>query len=410
MAIPTTRFQNLSEINKIEFDTPITSISDVDPKQIINSGSNAVTSITKQIMSTVQKIASTLATAKTATNAQVAKNKLSQALGISKALGTINQVENSIRQIRGLMKSTMDSAGFSNSNKTNRSNNTSKLISSVFPNSSVQNDVKIIDSNQDGSISSNITTGKPFKPTVVGTGTSVIPGTTSSKVTGDPQYDYQQLVSVMQKLSGTANFTGQYVDNTGILRQMVSIGNAAYDANMTGVISALKNIPNATEEVVARATAIILTEQSMKGNSSAVIDISNSGVLGGTNSPLHASPAIIADTLSNFTLPVAGKQGKCDELITSLFQSLTNMDPNWDVSNYDNIPSTQYVETVSEDLVYALEVKATNHVFSESDLTVVFDSDDDLVISAMIATDPNMSNILRNLETSASCKNGTCNC
>jgi len=393
MAIPAVRFNSLDT----EFNVAMTSIKQSDPSVILNSASNSVAAITKSILSSISSMSRTMSAGTLISDVVKTKNSVESALGLTKALSTILKVESAIRKVRGILKSTLNTDSFSSKDINN-------LLTGIFKNDPVvQGYMRVL--NNGKNLFGDVTTGKPYRPTVhLPSGAANPPGCSQPVSVGNPIYDYDTLVKAIDKVSNS-NYPHTSVDNNALLRQTVILGNLGYDANMTGVMKALSNTPNMTPDVLARAISIVMTEQSTKGNATAVIDMSigATAVITTDNSPISFAPSIITDTMAQFTLPPGSTEQNMGALGTALVNSIIALDPNWNISDYDAIPSTQHIQTVSSDVTEVLSAMVADNTFSESDLTITFGTTEDCVIAAMIANDPNGVSYLRQLANQTSC-------
>lgn len=384
------RFQSLRQ----SFSLPISSISKADPTAIINSGSNSLNLFSDDVLKAARLIARQLNIGSLVNDAANLKNTLERQLGLKRALGQGVSGFDAIRQIRGLFKSTFDPSKFSSSAF-------DRYINTFLGGDPLtQGLIRNLDKNNGNALSTNITTGKPYAPVVnLPNGATPPAGTAKPLAIGDANYNYSDILTAIEKISKTS--TGQTaVDKNQILLQLITLGNMAYDANMSGVVAALKNIPNVTLDILARAIAIILAEQASKGNAAAVLDIANNttAVLGDGANPIHDVPCLVSDLFEQFKLPIGGKEWKYDDMVDQLLLSAGLLDPSWDISDEDNIISIKYVKAISSDLQTALQCRATDNVFDDTGLDTPFATDDDVLLAAMLGVDPQLDGTLRSME------------
>lgn len=410
MAIPEVRFTALDQ----EFNSAMTTIKNSNPKDIVNTASNAVTTKGASVLESVKKIRQGFDLNTVLNNIDNPKNILKSNAELNKILDGVDNLKDSIRRVRGLSKTSINLGGLGNKVL-------ERVLGSVFKNdTNVQNMMRIIGRTKFGKALSDFTIGKPFKPVLVlPNGSTPPPGRKVATTLGNPEIDYESINTVLGRVSGN-NYSQTVVDKNVILRQAVTVGNMAYDANMTGVIQALQQMPGMTPDVLARVVAILMTEQSSKGNTSAILDMSSgtgsvvvsstSGpVNGNSNVPLNASPSILTDLFANLKKIPGSSDSESREVCDSLFGSAGNLDPNWNISK-DGLPSVKYLEEASPDLLSLIKSKLMNHSFSPSNLTVTFGGSEDLLLAAMMVNDPNGVSSLRNLSRNSTCSSSYCAC
>lgn len=398
MAIAVTRFTSLDK----EFDTALVSISESDPRQIMNAGFNTITDIAGNIKDAISRIAGKLNINNLVNGLKKAKSKLEAAIGLTKALSVIKKIGDTIRSVRGMIKSTFDSSKFS-------SKDLERYISDIFSgNSQAFNLFKGMNPSYRDSVLSNVTLGKPFDKIVLTP--DAPPGNTQTFTKGNQTYDYPAIAGLVSQVSGSG-YGVKTIDNNMILKKVVTTATLGYDANMSGVMKKLLDTPDLNRQVRDRCIGIIMTEQANKGNVAAILDMADpvAGVLSDSNSPLSASPSIITDLMTNFQIPKGIKDEKLQTLATSFLTSMETLDPKWKESE-DGMQSLKNVTSISEDMSKTMQSILQVNVIDENDLDSVFDQPNDVLVSAMVGFDVNTLDELNHMARTGGCAKTYCNC
>ncbi len=403
MSVQPTRFKSLDE----EFNTVVSTVKKSDPAEIVNSASNSVSTGVSGIVSSVSRFTQSLNINNIFSKINNAKNSLENATGIVKFLKTGLQVQDAIRRVRGLLE---------NSILTNKNglNNLDGLIEGLFKNDPIsQNLLKLINGRKGNRPSSKVPSIKPY-PTIIKSPTGAIakPGYVSTDQRGDPKEDHDTIAQLLDSSTGSNYKDYTVVDKNAILIKAVTLGNLGYDANLPNVLKSIKNLPGMTDDVYERAVTFILTEQTSKGNAAAVLDITT-GVdspIANTSSVIHSTPAIISDLFANFVKPSEVKAVSTGEFIDGVFGSAQALDPNWNVSKTDGILSIRNLLSSSEQLTESLKLRASSNQLSENTLENYFDSDNDVLLAAMLGLDPSVKSHLDGIANSKICKAKECPC
>lgn len=402
MTIPAKRFEALDK----EFNVAMTSISEADPKQILNTAFNALKELTEQLKKIAQSVKENLDPKKVASEAKKAQESAQKASGLDKVLSTASEakqtldaVRESIRDVKGTMRSTFDTGKLNGKNL-------DRFVSEIFSgDSTAQTLFKQIQSKNRDRATGNITTGRSFVPV----SRVETPGNPAEPtfVNGKPGHDYYQLTTLMQRLSGN-QYEQSTIDNNMVLRRTVAVTNMAYDAGMTNVMETMRQFTGLRPEVLARATAIVLQEQATRGNIEAIVDISN--FITSDNFPILQSPSVIQDAVANFSTPFQTQERNLPQLGTQFLTGMSAIDPGWKNSVVDNRVSTRHLDRVSPQAVKTVHSRMLDNIFAPDNLTAVFNTETDILITAIVAQRPDIVRRIDRISNTFHCRGAICDC
>lgn len=194
---------------------------------------------------------------------------------------------------------------------------------------------------------------------------------------------------VISKLTNGA-YNSTFTDANQILKNLVGLSKLGYDMNMCGVFGALGQ--GLDKDLLGRASGALLGTIGASKNVLGLFDLA--GASAGLKT-LQNNPGGLTSALTGLKIPSEIKAGDLSSFCDRITGSAELLDPKWNLSRFDSMPSTSILPIDMGELSTPINAKALDKVFNIENLDEVHDSFDDYMAASVNfppISDPIMDN------------------